>query len=193
MGVKQYGQARVDAFFKACEPDLPAKGKAEGLAVDLGCGPGRHSIWLAKLGFDVMAIDNNSEYVDALTKTAALDKLSITVKQDSLISTHLGEGRYNVAVCSFVLHYFRLEEAKALIGRIVSSLVPGGLLLVVGFGGQGQFRDLVELPRNLWLEPEDHTTLFRGLTLVKPYARTGYVETRGIKYYQPVFGFFLRR
>lgn len=62
--------------------------------LDLGCGIGRHALYLAHLGLNVTALDSSEEALNVLRKTAAEKKLYIKIIQadycqDILSQNHL--------------------------------------------------------------------------------------------------------
>ena len=52
----------------------------QGKLLDLGCGQGRDAIPLARLGFEVTAIDNSAVGIDQLNQIALDDKLTLRGK-----------------------------------------------------------------------------------------------------------------
>lgn len=58
--------------------------EAKGKLLDLGCGQGRNSIALAKLGFDVMGIDHSQVGIEQLTMVALKEQLPIKTKVEDL-------------------------------------------------------------------------------------------------------------
>lgn len=74
-----------------------SKIKAGGRVLDYACGSGRHAVWLAKQGFQVMAIDRdlaslqqiNSQHPDLAIQTEAIDLETDTWSLDH--SSHLGQ------------------------------------------------------------------------------------------------------
>ena len=47
------------------------RGRKSGAALDLGCGTGRHALFLAAQGWDVTAVDSSSVALDILSERAA--------------------------------------------------------------------------------------------------------------------------
>lgn len=68
--------------------------------LDLGCGPGRHAIALAKSGFNVTATDSSEEAINHLNKWA--DSLSLSIK--SVLCDFLDDQLRNMKF-HFVLSY----------------------------------------------------------------------------------------
>src|SRR3978361_684224 len=69
---------RVMAFTKGTEQEVEflvdALGLAPGMRVlDVGCGPGRHSLALAHRGYDVVGLDHSAEFVRLAREAAAAD------------------------------------------------------------------------------------------------------------------------
>ena len=70
----------VQAVLSNHVPELPAIVDALGLApgmsvLDVGCGPGRHSLALARRGFEVVGVDHSAEFVRLARDAAAADGL----------------------------------------------------------------------------------------------------------------------
>ncbi len=55
---------------------VDALGLESGMRVlDVGCGPGRHSLALARRGFDVVGVDHSAEFVRLARDAAVADGL----------------------------------------------------------------------------------------------------------------------
>ncbi|MFN0314155.1 MAG: SAM-dependent methyltransferase [Burkholderiales bacterium] len=100
--------------------------------LDIACGEGRNSVWLAKLGCDVVGVDISPL---ALTKAR---KLAL----DHAVSPSLVEGDIRRwpwtlaefdAVLSIFIQFAAPEGRGAIFEGIVNTLKPGGLLLLQGF------------------------------------------------------------
>jgi SAM-dependent methyltransferase len=119
-------------FFDRCGV-RPAR---SGLAVDLGAGCGFQSIPLARLGFDVTAIDLDRQLLDEMR--AHMRDLSIEAVQDDLLafSQHL-TSEIELAVCmtDTLLHLDSRDDVSRLINDVFTALEAGGRFIVT-------FRDL---------------------------------------------------
>lgn len=100
-------------------------GVAAGRALDIACGTGRHSLWLAEQGWEVTAVDFSRVGVETLVRAAAGRGLAV--------DTHVADARswtprqtgYDLVLMAFV----HLPE---LLPRAAGWLGPCGRLLVVG-------------------------------------------------------------
>lgn len=93
----------------------------KGPALDLACGRGRNSRYLAELGFSVDAVDISDVAIDRLTRRAAHWKLPIHPRVLNLERWILPRNRYQVIVN---INYLERKIFPA----IVEALLPGGLL-----------------------------------------------------------------
>lgn len=98
----------------------------KGPAFDLACGTGRNSLYLARLGFKVEAVDISDVAVDRLRTRAARRKLPIRARVLNLENAGLPRGRYRV-----IVNVNYLE--RKLFPAIQAALRPGGLLFFVSF------------------------------------------------------------
>ncbi|MEM2102244.1 MAG: class I SAM-dependent methyltransferase [Candidatus Bathyarchaeia archaeon] len=99
--------------------------------LDLGCGAGRHAIYLAVQGFDVIALDISKNALKIVRKWARKEKLeNITLVQASM--THLpfnGDSIDAVISVSTIHHGLRKDMAKTI--REIHRILTGkGVFLV---------------------------------------------------------------
>lgn len=103
-----------------------------GRAIDLGAGPGRHSLWLAGRGWTVRAIDFSSVAVEL--GAAAAEERGLTDRmtwiQADLTTLELEPRSADLVLITF-LH---LEPApwRAVLAEAADAVATGGGLLVVG-------------------------------------------------------------
>ncbi|MFT4624904.1 MAG: tellurite methyltransferase [Myxococcota bacterium] len=107
-----------EAFLVAHLAQLPV-----GRAVDLAGGVGRHALWLAGLGHDVLLADVSAVGLAVARDRAEAAGLSIrTIRLDLL--TELPEGPFEL----IVLTWFLLGDRWA---ELAAQLAPGGVVAVV--------------------------------------------------------------
>ncbi len=100
---------------------------ATGMPVlDLGCGTGRDSRYLAELGCDVVAADF-SEQALRLCREAAPRARHCRV--DIREPLPFDSGHFQVVVASLCLHYFPWDVTQRIVGQIHRCLWAGGFLL----------------------------------------------------------------
>jgi tellurite methyltransferase len=98
----------------------------KGPALDLACGRGRNSRYLARLGFEVDAVDISDVEIERLKERAARWRLPIHPRVQNLESGVLPRDRYRVIVN---INYLE----RRIFPAIVEALLPGGLLFFVSF------------------------------------------------------------
>ncbi len=90
-------------------------------ALDIACGMGRNSIYLASLGFEVDALDISSVAIDTLK-----DIHGIHAKVVDFDTYTLNENSYNLIVCTFFLK-------RELFPQIIKALKKDGILIYETF------------------------------------------------------------
>lgn len=103
--------------------DLPV-----GRALDVACGEGRNSLWLAERGWDVVATDFSPVAIDKARIRAA--ELGLDIDFRVADATQPVDGEFDL-VLLFYLQVPHDGMARAL-DACRKALAPGGLLLVVG-------------------------------------------------------------
>ncbi len=98
--------------------------------LDLGCGTGRNTIFLAQQGFLVYALDASKTGI-AITKKKAqkLDLHNIKYKIADMRKTSYPNNYFNAVVCIFVLSHGRLKDNKDAVKEIYRILKPKGMLV----------------------------------------------------------------
>ncbi len=94
-----------------------------GRALDIACGDGRNSVYLAQLGFEVDAVDISDVAIDKL-RAAAIDRgLTVNPIRLDLELDPLPHSSYNVIV---MLNYLE----RSLFAPLAQALATGGILIV---------------------------------------------------------------
>ncbi len=98
--------------------------------LDLGCGTGRNTIYLAKQGFLVYALDISKTGV-AITKKKAksLGLKNIKFKVADIKHTSYPDNYFDAVLCIFTLSHGLLEDNKDAVDEIYRILKPKGMLV----------------------------------------------------------------
>jgi len=123
-----------DQFSEAADqvPALLARiGLKQGAVLDLGCGPGRHALPLARAGLEVTAMDTSEHLLDELRRRAGDEKLDIDIRcEDMRDFSDLGPFDA-VFVMWTSFGYFEAESDHGrVLDNVVDSLGSGGVLVL---------------------------------------------------------------
>ncbi|WP_241650066.1 methyltransferase domain-containing protein [Rosenbergiella collisarenosi] len=103
----------------------------EGEILDLGCGSGRHALYLQQQGFPVTAWDNDLLAIQHLTQLSANAALTgITVATPDL-NHHRFNGQYHAIVAVDTLMYLDPSVIGQLIADMQAATLKGGYNLIV--------------------------------------------------------------
>lgn len=98
--------------------EIPKTGKA----LDVAAGSGRASIWLARHGFDVTAIDISPVGLALAREAAADEGVKITTRVTDLEREPFPEGPFDLVAC---FHY----RQRALFPVIAAQMAPAGVVV----------------------------------------------------------------
>lgn len=90
-------------------------------ALDIACGMGRHSKYLASLGFEVDALDISSVAIDQLQNIP-----HINAKEVDFDTYTLPKEQYDLIVCTYFLE-------RKLFTQMIEALKPNGIILMETF------------------------------------------------------------
>ena len=101
---------------------------------DLGPGHmGKNSIYLAKKGCLVDAIDRKTEWVESIKRVALTHKLEdrVNVWEGDIRTERPGKGKYDAVLMCSVIHLMKDEKtALSVVRKIKSTTKPGGYNLI---------------------------------------------------------------
>lgn len=137
-----------NAFTKGTEQEIEFVVGALGLepgqrVLDVGCGPGRHGLALARRGFEVVGVDLSPDFV-ALAREAA-DAEGLPARFEVLDVRELAvDAEFDAALCLCQGGFGLLggRDEVAVFGRIVRAVRPGGGLAVSAFHAPFAIRHL---------------------------------------------------
>ncbi len=104
-----------------------------GRALDLGCGEGRHALWLAIRAWEVDAVDFSEVALDKARRIAAQaprasrDRVHYRCADVTTVSS---DRHYDLVLSAFL--HFPAPQRRKLIDNAVNSLKPDGILIFLG-------------------------------------------------------------
>ncbi|RLD28650.1 MAG: hypothetical protein DRI70_03245 [Bacteroidetes bacterium] len=99
--------------------------------LDIGCGEGADSVFFAKKGFQVEALDNNNDYLSrfrAIKKDQDLSNISI--RNCDVISYKYPPGHYDVINCLLVGCCMKRSEFEKMLASIKQAVKPKGIIIM---------------------------------------------------------------
>ncbi len=97
-------------------------------ALDLGCGGGRHTEMLLKMGFETSVMDLNPQMIRATVKRVGKKNLH-SVKRGSIVKLPFKDEAFDVVVTTGVLHQAKnIYEYQTAVNELSRVLKPNGIV-----------------------------------------------------------------
>lgn len=119
---------------------------APGKTLDLGCGNGRNSLYLAANGYDVTAWDKNPMSIQnllSIREAEGLENLQASVKD---LNTLTIDGEYDFILSTVVMMFLESSTIPRLIHNMQRCTKPGGYNLIVAAMDTDDFPCTVGFP-----------------------------------------------
>ncbi|MEV0300972.1 class I SAM-dependent methyltransferase [Streptomyces prasinus] len=128
-GTPRTGGERANPLLVETAGPLPP-----GAALDLGCGPGGDTLWLARRGWQVTAVDISGTAVERVGARARELGLGsrVTAERHDLTRT-FPDGTFDLVSAQYLRTPFPFPRGRVL-RTAARALRPGGLLLIVDHG-----------------------------------------------------------
>lgn len=110
-------------FFRQYEP--------KGRMIDLGCGQGRDSIYLARLGYKVTGIDNSKVGIDQMTSISEKEGLNVTGLVGDIYSFDNYQD-FDIVLIDSMFHFEKRDKKREtdLIDKIAKRITKNGLICI---------------------------------------------------------------
>ncbi|HEY9681785.1 MAG TPA: class I SAM-dependent methyltransferase [Oculatellaceae cyanobacterium] len=97
--------------------------------LDLGCGSGWLSIYLARVGFAVTGIDVAAHAIDLARTWANQENRQIRFDIGDIADISYGKGSFDAVVANSIFEHLTLELAESTIEHLKELLKPGGVFI----------------------------------------------------------------
>lgn len=142
-----------------------------GRALDVGCGTGTQSLWLAGQGFSVLGIDVSGVAVEKARSKAAGQELDCRFETADFLRDGVKTGPFDLVLDLGCLHLFDgAGDRERFAARVGSVLAPGGRWLSLIGSTEGPDRDFGPPRRSAWdvigaIEPSLRIEKLRAIEL----------------------------
>ena len=128
--VDELGQAQFEIFPKIKKASDLFKTKDIKKVLDLGCGLGRNSLFLAKEGFNIWAGDICKEHISELKiKAYEMNIKNIICKSFDMRNIPFDDNSFDAVICTSTLNHGTLADIRTTVNEIYRVLKPSGILI----------------------------------------------------------------
>jgi cyclopropane fatty-acyl-phospholipid synthase-like methyltransferase len=98
--------------------------------LELGCGLGTESVFLAARGMDVSAIDLSEHAIETGKKLCECYGVNVNFIAADLINTDLFEQEFDIITDQGCFHHMYEDERKIYLEKVLKYLKPGGMFIL---------------------------------------------------------------
>ncbi len=99
--------------------------------LDVGCGEGADSVFFARKGFTVTAIDRNKDYISRFRRYCKDEKLSgISILHRDVVNYRYPRNRYDVIISVLVICCMKRSDFEKMLKPLKHSVKPGGIIVM---------------------------------------------------------------
>ena len=148
---QEVAEEQVEQLVELLKLEPPAR------VLDLGCGPGRHTIPLARRGFQVTGVDRTAAFLDSVGERAEAEDLDVELVQaDMRDFKRPGEFDLAINLLTSFGYFDEIEEDIQIFENVHESLKSDGILVVDTLGKEilariFQEREWKEVDDEVWL------------------------------------------
>jgi len=108
------------------------KFKKSGRVLDLGCGKGGNSLYLAEKGFDVTCADISKTAIKRIKEVARVNEIKINAKIADLESFRIKKD-YDIIICTGVFQFLSYQKGINLIAKMKKMTKRKGINVIISF------------------------------------------------------------
>ena len=108
--------------------ELKARGARR--ILDLGCGAGRHVVYLAREGFDVCGTDVSPRGLEYTRAWLDKEGLQADLQLSDMTVIPYPDGYFDAIISTYVIHHNTLDSIRRCVAEMHRTLAPGGRVLL---------------------------------------------------------------
>ncbi|MDD5566963.1 MAG: methyltransferase domain-containing protein [Patescibacteria group bacterium] len=101
--------------------------------LDLGAGQGRDSLFMARNGWHVVAVEKSTEAIEAIKRSSGFGKLPIEIHRAKVEDFTIEKNRYSIIQLFNVLQFVKRKKALEILAIVKRNVQLGGYIIVSGF------------------------------------------------------------
>jgi SAM-dependent methyltransferase len=117
--------AKPNRFLVAEVGELPP-----GRALDLACGEGQNTVWLASRGWDAVGVDYSDVAIAKARERAAREGVDVEFVSADLLEYEPARGAFDLVILLYL--HLPSGERRVVLARAAEALAPNGTLLLLG-------------------------------------------------------------
>ena len=102
--------------------------------LDLGCGQGRDSFYMARKKFNVTAVDNSKVAINQIKEEATQKKLkNINATCKNIAQFEIELNKFSIINIIGTLHFLKKSDSLKVIASAKRAILPGGFIIITAF------------------------------------------------------------